>query len=130
MVSSVGAGCADSRRQDVREASPGQGCCACCHTVASFSLGCATVTVPVTDLVASPVTRPPVVLIAEELAPSVLKVLGDEVEIRHVDGADRAALLPALADAAAVLVRSATRIDAEALAAAPNLQVVARAGVG
>ena len=77
-----------------------------------------------------PVTAPPVVLIAEELAPSVLAVLGDEVEIRHVDGADRAALLPALADAAAVLVRSATRIDAEALAAAPNLKVVARAGVG
>jgi D-3-phosphoglycerate dehydrogenase len=72
----------------------------------------------------------PVVLIAEELAPSVLDVLGTEVEIRHVDGADRAALLPALADAAAVLVRSATQIDAEALAAAPNLKVVARAGVG
>ena len=72
----------------------------------------------------------PVVLIAEELAPSVLDVLGPHVEIRHVDGADRAALLPALADAAAVLVRSATRIDAEALAAAPNLKVVARAGVG
>ncbi len=75
-------------------------------------------------------SSPPVVLIAEELAPSVLSVLGDEVEIRHVDGADRAALLPALADAAAVMIRSATRIDAEALAAAPNLQVVARAGVG
>ena len=72
----------------------------------------------------------PVVLIAEELAPSVLAVLGDEVEVRHVDGADRAALLPALADAAAVLIRSATRIDVEALAAAPRLQVVARAGIG
>ncbi len=57
-------------------------------------------------------------------------MLGDEFEVRHVDGADRAALLPALADADAVLVRSATRIDAEALAAAPNLKVVARAGVG
>jgi D-3-phosphoglycerate dehydrogenase len=75
-------------------------------------------------------TSPPVVLIAEELAPSVLAVLGDDVEIRHVDGADRDALLPALADAAAVMIRSATRIDAEALAAAPNLKVVARAGVG
>jgi D-3-phosphoglycerate dehydrogenase len=77
------------------------------------------------------VTTPqPVVLIAEELAPSVLEVLGSDVEIRHVDGADRAALLPALADAAAVMIRSATQIDAEALAAAPNLQVVARAGIG
>jgi D-3-phosphoglycerate dehydrogenase len=72
----------------------------------------------------------PVVLIAEELAPSVLEVLGTDVEIRHVDGADRAALLPALADAAAVLIRSATKIDAEALAAAPHLKVVARAGIG
>jgi D-3-phosphoglycerate dehydrogenase len=72
----------------------------------------------------------PVVLIAEELAPSVLDVLGTDVEIRSVDGADRTALLPALADAAAVLIRSATRIDAEALAAAPNLKVVARAGIG
>ena len=50
--------------------------------------------------------------------------------MRHVDGADRAALLPALADADAVLIRSATRIDAEALAAAPRLKVVARAGIG
>ncbi|RZU32789.1 phosphoglycerate dehydrogenase [Blastococcus saxobsidens] len=75
-------------------------------------------------------TTAPVVLIAEELAPSVLEVLGDDVEIRHVDGADRAALLPALADAAAVMIRSATRIDAEALAAAPDLKVVARAGIG
>jgi D-3-phosphoglycerate dehydrogenase len=74
--------------------------------------------------------RRPVVLLAEELAPSVLEVLGDGVEVRQVDGADRTALLPALADADAVLVRSATRIDAEALAAAPRLQVVARAGIG
>ena len=45
----------------------------------------------------------PVVLIAEELAPSVIDVLGDGFEIRHVDGADRAALLPALADVDAVI---------------------------
>ncbi|MGY1986235.1 phosphoglycerate dehydrogenase [Blastococcus sp. SYSU DS0669] len=75
-------------------------------------------------------TTAPVVLIAEELAPGALVALGTDVEIRHVDGADRAALLPALAEAAAVVVRSATRIDAEALAAAPRLQVVARAGIG
>jgi D-3-phosphoglycerate dehydrogenase len=77
-----------------------------------------------------PAPSRPVVLIAEELAPSVLEALGTDVEIRSVDGTDRAALLPALAGAAAVLVRSATLVDAEALAAAPNLKVVARAGVG
>jgi D-3-phosphoglycerate dehydrogenase len=75
------------------------------------------------------VTRP-IVLIAEELAPSVLAVLGDGFDVRHVDGADRSALLPALADADAVLIRSATRIDDEALAAARRLKVVARAGIG
>jgi len=72
----------------------------------------------------------PVVLIAEELAPSVVAVLGDAVQVRHVDGTDRGALLSALADADALLVRSATRVDAEALAAAPRLRVVARAGIG
>jgi D-3-phosphoglycerate dehydrogenase len=72
----------------------------------------------------------PVVLIAEELAPSVLAVLGDGFDIRHVDGADRSQLLPALAEADAVLIRSATQIDEEALAAAPRLKVVARAGIG
>jgi D-3-phosphoglycerate dehydrogenase len=72
----------------------------------------------------------PVVLVAEELAPAALDVLGNDFDVRHCDGADRAALLPALRDAHAVLIRSATQVDAEALAAAPNLKVVARAGVG
>lgn len=72
----------------------------------------------------------PVVLIAEELSPATIDALGPDFEIRHVDGADRSALLPALADVDAVLIRSATKIDAEALAAAPALKVVARAGVG
>ncbi|MCW2570097.1 MAG: phosphoglycerate dehydrogenase [Frankiales bacterium] len=72
----------------------------------------------------------PVVLIAEELAPSVLAVLGEGFDIRHVDGADRAQLLAALTDAEAILIRSATLIDEEALAAAPRLKVVARAGIG
>src|SRR3954462_6269159 len=72
----------------------------------------------------------PVVLVAEELAPSALAVLADDFDVRTVDGADRAALPPALADVDAVIVRSATRIDAEALAVASRLKVVARAGVG
>ncbi len=72
----------------------------------------------------------PVVLIAEELSPATVEALGPDFEIRTCDGADRAQLLPALGDVDAVLVRSATQIDAEALAAAPRLKVVARAGVG
>jgi D-3-phosphoglycerate dehydrogenase / 2-oxoglutarate reductase len=72
----------------------------------------------------------PVVLIAEELAPAAIDVLANDFDVRHVDGTDRPALLAALAEADAVIVRSATRIDAEAVAAAPRLKVVARAGVG
>ncbi|MGC5222637.1 phosphoglycerate dehydrogenase [Micromonospora sp. DT81.3] len=72
----------------------------------------------------------PVVLIAEELSPATIEALGPDFEVRNVDGTDRPALLAALADASAVLVRSATKVDAEALAAAPALKVVARAGVG
>src|SRR5690349_1272553 len=72
----------------------------------------------------------PVVLIAEELAPAAIDVLAYDFDVRHVDGTDRAALLAALAEADALIVRSATRVDAEAVAAAPRLRVIARAVVG
>lgn len=72
----------------------------------------------------------PVVLIAEELSPATVAALGPDFEVRNVDGANREQLLPALADADAVLIRSATKMDAEAIAAAPKLKVIARAGVG
>jgi D-3-phosphoglycerate dehydrogenase / 2-oxoglutarate reductase len=72
----------------------------------------------------------PVVLIAEELSPATVEALGPDFEIRHANGADRAELLPAIADVDAILIRSATKVDAEALAAAKKLKVVARAGVG
>jgi D-3-phosphoglycerate dehydrogenase len=72
----------------------------------------------------------PVVLIAEELSPATVEALGPDFDIRSVDGTDRAALLAALADANAVLIRSATQMDAEAIAAGAQLKVIARAGVG
>ena len=72
----------------------------------------------------------PVVLIAEELSPATIDALGPDFEIRHLDGADRAQLLPGLVDVDAVLIRSATQMDAEAIAAAKKLKVIARAGVG
>ena len=59
----------------------------------------------------------PIVLIAEELSPATLEALGPDFEVRTVDGADRAQLLPALQEANAVLIRSATKMDAEAIAA-------------
>ena len=72
----------------------------------------------------------PIVLIAEELSPATVEALGPDFEIQHVDGTDRPALLAALETANAILVRSATKVDAEAIAAGKNLQVIARAGVG
>ncbi len=80
-------------------------------------------------MTAAPAARP-VVLIAEELSPATVEALGPDFEIRHCNGADRAELLSAIVDVDAILVRSATKVDAEALAAAPRLKVVARAGVG
>jgi D-3-phosphoglycerate dehydrogenase / 2-oxoglutarate reductase len=72
----------------------------------------------------------PVVLIAEELSPATVEALGPDFEIRFCNGADRTELLPAIVDVDAILVRSATQVDAEALAAATRLKIVARAGVG
>ena len=72
----------------------------------------------------------PVVLIADKLAESTVAALGDQVEVRWVDGPDREKLLAAVPEADALLVRSATPVDAEVLAAAPRLKIVARAGVG
>jgi D-3-phosphoglycerate dehydrogenase len=72
----------------------------------------------------------PVVLIAEELSPATVEALGPDFEIRHCNGADRAELLSAIVDVDAILVRSATKVDAEALTAARKLKIVARAGVG
>ena len=65
----------------------------------------------------------PVVLIAEDLSPATVEALGPDFEIRRANGADRAELLAAIADVDAILIRSATRVDAEAIAAATRLKV-------
>ncbi len=73
----------------------------------------------------------PVVLIAEELSPATLEALGPDFEVRNCNGADRSELLTALSKGVdAVLIRSATKMDAEAISAAKGLKVIARAGVG
>lgn len=72
----------------------------------------------------------PVVLIAEELSPATIEALGPDFEVINVDGTDRPALLAAVANADAILVRSATQVDEEVLATAKQLKVIARAGVG
>jgi D-3-phosphoglycerate dehydrogenase / 2-oxoglutarate reductase len=73
----------------------------------------------------------PVVLIAEELSPATISALGPDFEIRQCDGADRAELLKSLNGGVdAILIRSATKMDSEAIEAAKGLKVIARAGVG
>ncbi|MBF8253192.1 MAG: D-3-phosphoglycerate dehydrogenase, partial [Actinobacteria bacterium] len=73
----------------------------------------------------------PVVLIAEELSPATLEALGPDFDVINCDGANRTELLAVLAKGVdAVLIRSATKMDAEAIAAAKGLKVIARAGVG
>jgi D-3-phosphoglycerate dehydrogenase len=73
----------------------------------------------------------PIVLIAEELSPATLEALGPDFEVRNCDGANRSELLAALgAGVDAVLIRSATKMNSEAIAAAKGLKVIARAGVG
>lgn len=63
----------------------------------------------------------------DDQACSLLHAAGLAVEIFE---GDRAALLTALADVDALLVRSKTKVDAAAIAAAPKLRLVGRAGVG
>jgi D-3-phosphoglycerate dehydrogenase len=85
----------------------------------------------ITKKVQQHVANKPVVLIAEELSPATLEALGPDFEVRNCNGADRAELLAALGKGVdAVLIRSATKMDAEAIAAAKGLKVIARAGVG
>ena len=73
----------------------------------------------------------PVVLITEELSPATLEALGPDFEVINCDGANRSELLVNLANGVdAVLIRSLTKMDAEAIAVAKGLKVIARAGVG
>src|SRR6266487_460815 len=71
------------------------------------------------------------VVVAEKVASTGLELLRTAGhEVLDLAGAPREELLEALKDADALLVRSATKVDAELLAAAAKLSVVGRAGVG
>src|SRR6186713_993339 len=72
------------------------------------------------------------IVVADDLPPSALDVLRVDptwvVDARS--GRQAAALATDLADADALLVRSATKVTASLLTAAPRLRIVARAGTG
>lgn len=72
----------------------------------------------------------PRIVIADPIAAAAEKILRDHAKVQRVAGTRRAELLDAVAHADALIVRSATNVDAEVFQAAAKLQVVGRAGVG
>lgn len=72
----------------------------------------------------------PVVVICDPIAEGGLALLESGAEVVDVCALDREGLLEEVARADALIVRSSTKIDAGLIEAAPNLRVIARAGVG
>jgi len=72
------------------------------------------------------------VVVADRVADAGLKQLAasPEIEVAAVAGKPRDVLERALAQAHALIVRSETRVTEELMALAPQLRVIARAGVG
>jgi D-3-phosphoglycerate dehydrogenase len=70
----------------------------------------------------------PVCVVAEPIADSGIELLRGACEV--VELASGAELAAALAEAEALVVRSATTVDAALIASAPRLRVIGRAGVG
>jgi D-3-phosphoglycerate dehydrogenase len=73
----------------------------------------------------------PKVLIADELSPAAVRVFaerGVEAEVRT--GLKKDELVAIIGGYDGLAVRSATKVTAEVLAAAPTLRVVGRAGIG
>jgi D-3-phosphoglycerate dehydrogenase len=72
----------------------------------------------------------PVVVVAEPIATIGLAELAEHAEVVDAVGTSRAELVELLRPAHGLLVRSATVVDADLIAAAPLLQVIGRAGIG
>lgn len=72
----------------------------------------------------------PTVVIAEKIAESGIETLQASCHVDLAIGAERDELLARLEDAEGLIVRSATQVDAEMIAAAPRLRVIGRAGIG
>lgn len=72
----------------------------------------------------------PLIVVSDAIHPAARERFASAARILDVDGLNVPALLEAVRDADALVVRSETDVTADVLAAAPNLRVVARAGVG
>jgi D-3-phosphoglycerate dehydrogenase len=75
-------------------------------------------------------TGRPTIVISDAIHPAARERFAAAAHIVDVDGLNVPALLAAVRDADALVVRSETEVTAEVLGAAPDLRVVARAGVG
>jgi D-3-phosphoglycerate dehydrogenase / 2-oxoglutarate reductase len=70
------------------------------------------------------------VLVAEKLSQTGVERLREHLEVDARTGLQRDELLAAIEDCDALVIRSATQVDAELLERATNLKVVGRAGIG
>ena len=85
-------------------------------------------TLPADD--AAPASDRPRIVVSDQIHPVARERLTAAAEVVDVDGTDAEALLAAVRDADALVVRSETQVTAAVIVAAPHLRVVARAGVG
>ncbi len=70
------------------------------------------------------------VVVAEVIAEAGIEGLSASYKVIDAVGQSRDELLETVADAAAIIVRSATQVDREMIEAAPGLVVIGRAGIG
>jgi D-3-phosphoglycerate dehydrogenase len=72
----------------------------------------------------------PVVVVAETIAEAGIEALEAHCEVLRAEDASREELMSALESASGLVVRSGTKVDAAMIAAAPDLEVIGRAGIG
>jgi D-3-phosphoglycerate dehydrogenase len=79
------------------------------------------------------IEKMPRVLVSDKLSPTAVQIFKDrgvEVDYRPDLGKDKEALLAKIADYDGLAIRSATKVTEKLIAAAKNLKVVGRAGIG
>ena len=73
----------------------------------------------------------PKILVADKMSPLAAEILAERgLQADVKSGLDARALIDTIPDYDALIVRSATKATAEVIAAAPNLRIIGRAGIG
>lgn len=72
----------------------------------------------------------PKVVVAEPIAQAGIVTLERSCEVVRAEGSSREELAASLAEAEALIVRSATKVDRALIETAPRLRVIGRAGIG